>query len=250
MISLTVLGSGTCLPSIHRGAPGYHLAIDGRSVLLDCGSGVCRQLARAGIDFRDLDLVTLSHFHPDHVSDLAVLMQALMISTDLEPDKIILVGGPKKIGEFYRSNVLYAMGSFASPEVSVVDLGSGFTLGACAITSCRARHSGGGLCLRFVAPTGTVVYTGDSELTDELVALAREADLLIADASFFETSKLPGHMSAADCGILAHKAQVRRLLLSHFYPSDRPDEERLAECRNHYDGKILLAHDLMTVHIP
>ncbi|MEW5726010.1 MAG: MBL fold metallo-hydrolase, partial [Thermodesulfobacteriota bacterium] len=65
------LGTGTGVPSVSRAAPGLAVLAEGSLFLLDAGAGTLRQLARAGLSYNDLDYLLFTHFHPDHVGDLA-----------------------------------------------------------------------------------------------------------------------------------------------------------------------------------
>ena len=70
MMKLIVLGSGTCVPSLKRNAPGYYIEAEDYRILVDCGSGTLLQLERAGRNYKDLDAVFITHRHPDHFADL------------------------------------------------------------------------------------------------------------------------------------------------------------------------------------
>jgi ribonuclease BN (tRNA processing enzyme) len=76
-MQLTILGSGTAIPSGERFPAGYLLASGGARVMVDCGPGTLRRLAQAGCSLAQLDAVLLTHFHTDHCADLAALLFAL-----------------------------------------------------------------------------------------------------------------------------------------------------------------------------
>ncbi|HHK60863.1 MAG TPA: MBL fold metallo-hydrolase [Desulfobacterales bacterium] len=242
---ITVLGSGACLPSKERGAAAYCVALEQFTLLVDCGSGATRQMARAGLDFRAIDMVCLSHVHPDHAGDLAILVQALKVSP--ERRKELVVGGDRRIGAFYRQVVTEMVGSVGNFTVRVVDLEKGFEGPQVRIATMRVPHSAPALALRLTTEKGlSVVFTGDTGWTDDLVAFCRGADLLVADSSTAEGPPLSGHMTGEQCGRLAALAGVGRLLLSHFYPATDP-QQCAAACRRHYDGPVVLAEDLLVV---
>jgi len=56
-------------------------------------------------------------------------------------------------------------------------------------------------------------------------------------------------LSAKECGIIAQKAGVKKLMLSHLYPSELPDEVRVKESSEVFSGDIVLAEDLMEMDI-
>ena len=77
MFDLTFLGTGASAPSAERGLPALMVGCGGRRVLIDCGEGTQRQILRAGLGFRRLDRVLLTHRHLDHVLGLGGLVATL-----------------------------------------------------------------------------------------------------------------------------------------------------------------------------
>ena len=73
-MELTVIGSGTGVPSLRRGSPCLALKAAGRLLVLDLGAGSLRSLLRYGLDFSAIDVLALTHLHPDHVGDLLSLI--------------------------------------------------------------------------------------------------------------------------------------------------------------------------------
>jgi ribonuclease BN (tRNA processing enzyme) len=98
---------------------------------------------------------------------------------------------------------------------------------------------------RFRGPSGGVLaFTGDTGWCENLIVLAREADLLVAECSGSSRHSAPNHLSAPEVGRLARDARVKQVVLSHLYPL--PDDRvRLDEVAEHYSGPVLLAEDGM-----
>ena len=124
---LTVIGSGTAVPSVERGAPCLHLAAGGRSLVFDLGSGSVRQLWKKGIDVRLIDVLALSHFHPDHTADLVPLLFALA-NPEFGRDGEMLLVGPAGLtkyvtdleriyGDWIRPPSLRRSGEFGKADV-------------------------------------------------------------------------------------------------------------------------------------
>ncbi|HEY9073584.1 MAG TPA: MBL fold metallo-hydrolase, partial [Desulfobaccales bacterium] len=108
------------------------------------------------------------------------------------------------------------------------------------IKSAPTNHIEGSLAFRLEAESRSLVYSGDTDVSDSLVALAQGADLLVLEASF--PSKVPGHLTPTEAGRLAARAGVGRLLLTHFYPPcDAVDVVALAA--QEFSGEILRAED-------
>ena len=61
--------------------------------------------------------------------------------------------------------------------------------------------------------------------------------------------KVKGRLCSRECGLIAEKAGVKKLILSHIYPTDSPDINRVTESGKTFDGEIILAEDLMELEI-
>jgi ribonuclease BN (tRNA processing enzyme) len=242
--ALTVLGSGTGVPLPERASPGYWLQAPELSELVDCGSGVLRRLTEAGGDYRTLDAVFVTHVHPDHVGELALLVHALKATPGFRREAPLAFYGPPGFPEFFAAQVA----TVAPPkrlDLRVAEAGAAFRVGAVHVRTTPTVHSPrlASIAYRFEHAGRTAVVTGDADRDDALVAFARGADLLVADCSFPDALKVEGHLSAGECGRLAAEADVGRLVLSHLYPVDAEDETRIAEARAAGAGDVVLAHD-------
>ena len=89
-----------------------------------------------------------------------------------------------------------------------------------------------------------MVYSGDTDYCENLITLAADAQVLICECSHADEEKVQGHLSPSLAGSIAASAGVQKLVLTHFYPRcDMFDIEK--ECRKTYNGKLVLAEDLM-----
>lgn len=75
-----ILGSSSGFPQAGRACSGYALEIDGHISLIDCGGGVVQSFMRSGLDPNKLDRVFVSHTHPDHCSDLPLMIQLIYLT--------------------------------------------------------------------------------------------------------------------------------------------------------------------------
>ncbi len=248
-MKLIVLGSGTCVPSLKRNSPGYYLEAGETRLLVDCGSGTLLQLERAGRSYKDVDAVLITHLHPDHFADLMPLIHALRATPGFLRKKALTITGPKGLRQYYDLAIASILGEPREFSVNVEEMEDRLVLGPFVITSMSTVHSDNSIAYRFEEGAGAIVYTGDAAYDDGIVELSRAADLLVIDASFPESMKVKGHLSSKECGLVAKKAGVKRLLLSHLYPVDVSDQERLNECREVFEGDVSLAEDLMEIDI-
>jgi ribonuclease BN (tRNA processing enzyme) len=117
------------------------------------------------------------------------------------------------------------------------------------VESIPVEHNPESIAYRITGSDGmSVVYSGDTDFSDNLVMLSKDADLLICESALPDKLKVKGHLTPSLAGEIAKRANVRKLVLTHFYPEcDLVDIEK--ECRKAYDGPLVLAEDLMTVDI-
>jgi ribonuclease BN (tRNA processing enzyme) len=120
---------------------------------------------------------------------------------------------------------------------------------AFSVRSLPMHHNAESLAYRFTDRQGrSVVYSGDTDYTDNLVYLSGGADLLICEAALPDERKVEGHLTPSLAGDIASRAGVAQLVLTHFYPEcDRVDIR--AQCRKTYRGPLVLAKDLMQIEL-
>ncbi len=249
-MEVTVLGSGTAVPTRDRASPGLLIQVADESLLLDGGTGTLHQLVRAGVSLDSLDRVLYTHYHPDHVGDLAPLLFALR-SPEIGRQRALWVGGPPGLRRHYQ-----LLGELYGPWVAklpfVLDLHElkpeTVDFGAWRLTARSVPHTNVSLAYRIEAHEGDLVCSGDTDYSDALIDLAREADLLVLECAFPEGQKVPGHLTPSQAGEMAARAGVKRLLLTHFYPSCN-GHDLLTPCQKQFPGTILLARDLMRLAV-
>src|SRR5687767_3455062 len=101
-MELVVVGSGTAAPDPTRVGSGYFLRVGPSRVLFDCGPGVVHHLARFELPWRELTHLCLSHFHTDHVGDVAALIFALKYGQPEPRSHPLIVYGPPGTRKFFR----------------------------------------------------------------------------------------------------------------------------------------------------
>lgn len=250
-MKLIILGSGTCVPSLKRNSPGYYLEAEGCRILVDCGSGTLLQLERAGKSYKEIDAVFITHKHPDHFSDLMPLIQAFLATPQFRREKELLITAPESFPTYYESAIASILGEPEDFPIRLAGTGETDTMniGPFHVAAGKTVHSSDSLSYRFEHNGKSIVFTGDADYDRKLIDIAGNADVLIADCSFPDSQKAKGHLSSKECGLIARKAGVKKLILSHIYPSPVPDAERVREAAEVFDGEIVLAEDLMNMEI-
>lgn len=253
-MKITILGSGTGWPRLERGAPGYLLQIERENILLDFGPGTIGRLLKVGITINDLDVICLSHFHPDHITDLIPFLFATRYALGYTRRRAFKLLAGEGFRTFYET-LKGAFGSWVEPPAGLMEIQelstrypSAFLLPPFEVRTAPMQHNPESIAFRFDYQGKSFVYSGDTDFTPQLIELAQEADLLIIECSAPEGEKIPGHLTPTLAGRIAGEARVRRLVLSHLYPPcDASDI--ISPCQRFFAGEIILAKDFLTLEI-
>jgi ribonuclease BN (tRNA processing enzyme) len=252
-MKVTILGSGTCVPSLKRSSSSFVLQIRNSLLLFDLGVGTMRRLLEAGFSISQVSHIFLSHLHPDHTGELVSFLFATKYPPSYQRRSPFYLIGARGLKNFY-DGLLKVYGHWIALEPGLMNLMELENNGqdqyadeAFTVDTMPMVHIESSIGFRVTAIGGTsVAFTGDTDFCENAVALAKEADLFICESALPDAMKVDGHLTPSLAGRIAAEAKVKRLLLTHFYPEcDSFDIE--AECRKTYNGPLLLAHDLMTV---
>jgi ribonuclease BN (tRNA processing enzyme) len=245
---LTVVGCSGSFPSPASPASCYLVEADddtGRTwrVALDFGNGAIGPL-QSYTRLVELDAVVLSHLHPDHCLDLTGLYVAFRYAPDGVPARRLPVWGPP--GTLDRLEGAYGeheSGSLALVyQVGTLVEGVPVTVGPFSITPRRVEHPIEAYALRVEAGGAVLAYSGDSDACPGLTESARDADLLLAEASFVEGRDLTRgiHLTGRRAGETAAEAGASRLMLTHL-PVWTDPAVVAAEARAVYAGPVEVA---------
>lgn len=226
----------------------------GLRITVDMGPGTMRRMCEAGIDSRDIDVILVTHFHVDHVSDVPAFLFASNYGYDAMREEPFHLIGPEGLEQFYAGLVAVYQdwivprgGRLRMREMSPREEDE-VSFRGIRIVSRPALHHFPALAYRINAEGAAVTLTGDTDFSHEVVELARGSDVLICECSMPEGRKVPGHMVPSEAARTAALAGVKRLVLTHFYP---PCEEvdLIEQARPFFSGEIVKAEDLMTIEV-
>ena len=252
-MELTILGSGTAVPSLARAAPGYLLRVGRDIVVLDGGSGTLVRLLEAGVRHDQVSHLLYSHHHLDHCGELAPWLFTSNIPASARTTPLTIIGSAGFMSMLASLRSLYGRWLDARTYTLTLATMSPATAPAAPLLafegwSVRAfpvNHIDASLAYRITDDAGRVfAYTGDTGMSEGLVDLARDADLLLIDASTPDGMSIEGHLTPSEAGDIARRAGARRVVLTHFYPAcDGID--MLAQLRRVYTGEAFAAEDGM-----
>jgi ribonuclease BN (tRNA processing enzyme) len=244
-MKLTVLGSGTCVPSVKRGSPSYLLVVKGINILLDIGPGSLRQLARLdGNLYKKIDIVYISHHHTDHISDFEALIQALNWTPGFTRKKDLNVVGHTRLRPFIRSGIRLARGF----KVKFLPLHGSTSIKGVEFTTAPGYHAETSLLLKIQDKGKTLVYVSDTRYDRRIADFARDCDVLLLENSFPASLHMPGHLNSHSSAKLANAAHAKKLVLTHFYPlCDNYSIKN--QVKKYYNGPTILARDFLNITI-
>jgi ribonuclease BN (tRNA processing enzyme) len=276
---LVLLGTaGGPTPKVARAAPAQAVVVGDRVYLIDCGDGVARQLALAELPLGNLRALFITHQHSDHNAGYGPLFLVGWTGGIAAP--VDTYGPPplekmtRLLLEAYDFDIKLRMADEGRAALAPLIRPHEITRGGEVFSDDRVRvtaamndhppieHS---FAYRFDTADRSIVISGDTNYSRNVVALARGADVLVHEAlhrPFWERPDAPAtpeirrhivasHTDAEDVGRLANEAGVKALVLTHFVPSEPtgavPDEVWLAAARKHFKGELILGRDLMEI---
>jgi ribonuclease BN (tRNA processing enzyme) len=122
------------------------------------------------------------------------------------------------------------------------------SLGEIKIRSAPSAHSFPSVSYRIEGNGVSVTVSGDTDVSEELVKLAKGTDVLVCECSFPNEMKIAGHLVPSEAGKTAARAGAKKLVLTHFYPpSDEVDI--VAQVAEIFSGEIVKAKDLMVIQV-
>ncbi len=285
-MKITLLGTGTPAPSLVRQSAGYLFEVGGDLLVMDHGPGAHHRLLESGHHAGQVSHAFFSHLHYDHCMDYGrLVLQRWDMGAGRIPD--LEVYGPTPIARMtdllfgeegvygpdirarieHQSSidVFEARGGTAprmrpAPRVKEVHPGDVVEGGGWKVTVGQASHVQPHLeCLAFRldSDAGSVCYSGDSGVSEELVELARGCDVLIHMNHYFSGTEPTASYRAAcgnhrDNAAIAARAGVKTLVLTHLLAQiDRPGvRERIVhEIQQEFAGRVIWGEDLMQVTI-
>jgi ribonuclease Z len=269
-----LLGTGSPPPNPDRRGPATFLSLDSERFLVDAGSGAGNQLVQAGVRPYDWPRVFITHHHSDHVIDLGHLLITRWIVGQNAPFEVWGPAGTArqldKLLEYLDWDIEVRrahMHEREPPLVQVTEIEEGKILevGGVTVSAFLVDHGPvrPAFGYRFEGGGRTVVVSGDTRPSDNLMRWGRGADCLIHECcEMTKTGWFPGcgwpsieekirdlasyHTQPEDIGRVAAGTAAKKLVITHLMPGSVPAElERAAADR--YAGPVVVGRDLMEV---
>jgi len=240
---ITLLGTGTCQIQSHRMASSVLIELGNLKVIYDIGRGICQRLNQLGFKQKDIKHIVLSHFHPDHCSDLIPFLHAASWSK-IDPRKTQLnIYSPIGFKNRYIKLLkIFTPGKLVNDnyKVKIHKISQHkFSIGKYKFIFSKLppinNHG-----LKFTFNHKTYAITGDSDFHQQEIDFIKNTDLAIIDS---------GHITDKDIIDLSVETQAKKIVCYHQYRE--LDEKKLNSQakKQDYQGKIIVGQDLMSFNI-
>lgn len=270
---VVLLGTGTPRPYPERSGPATAVVVGERAYLVDFGPGVVRRAAAAAqkgtpeLESTNLKIAFLTHLHSDHTAGYPDLILTPWVMGRTELD----VYGPegleemtKHVLEAWRQDIEVRTKGLEQRQALVVrahDVKPGVVYkdDRVTVTAFRVPHGQWPQAFgyRFDTPGKSIVISGDTSPSEEIVAHCQPCDVLIHEVyspesvlgmADYKTYRAKYHTSTSELAEIANRAKPGILVVYHV--SGRgpkgpiPDEQLLQEIQKSYHGKVVIGHDL------
>ena len=247
--SVTVIGSGTLVPSPDRGCACHLVERDGLMLLLDSGPGAVHGLARHGRPWWNVSHLVITHYHTDHFGDLPHLLFALKWAAPSPRSEPLRIVGPPGLcsrAEALRAahgDFIVAPGFAVAYEEVARDGTWGDRHGSVELRFNPTRHTDSSMAVRVELGGCSVGYTGDTGPEPSLGDFFRGVDVLVSECSYPDPSEAPGHLSPGSVADMAIRARPGTLVLTHLYPPLEADSVPSLVREAGFTGRVVCARD-------
>lgn len=259
-MKLILLGTGAARPDPERAPPSQVIIVDDEPILIDCGGGASINLTKVGITLSTIQNILLTHLHIDHCVDYpSIIFGGYLTGRTKE----VNVFGPKGVINFSKTlfNSVY---SYAAPlihrakgveiNLNVNEVNNGLiyeTQNWEAICAPVIHGTMDSLAFRINSKGKSIVISGDTEPCENLIKLAKNADILVHECSFpDEGGERPGHTIPSQVGEIASEANVKKVVLTHLFPPCKGHEiDMIKSVQNKYSGDVIIGEDFMELFL-
>jgi ribonuclease BN (tRNA processing enzyme) len=219
-VNITVLGAGDAFGSHGRFQASYLVSAANKTILMDAGPTVLPSMKRLALAPNDIDLILISHLHGDHFNGLGYLILDFLYESQRR--RSLTIAGPPGLEQrtWALFRALFHEFDFGKIKsrlkfVSVLP-NRPVTLDGVKLQAIRTPHTikDISLAFRFDLNGKTIVFSGDTGWTEELVGLTTNSDLFLCECTFFKR-KFAWHLNYQQVNANRHRFGGRRMVITH-----------------------------------
>ncbi len=249
MTRLVFLGSASAIADQHHENASLAIVSPGYTILVDCVGSPLPVLSKAHINPDSISDIILTHFHPDHVSGLPLLLLGMWLSGREKPISIFGLDytitrmqtlmemyGWKNWPNFYPINYHIISDEKYQPVLKYPEI---------KIIASPVKHTIPtiGLRVELMGEKRSFAYSSDTQPDDAVIELGSRVDILIHEA----TGEGIGHSSPGQAGEMATKAKAGELFLIHYPVNCVNIDELLKQAKDNFSGSVRLAEDYLQI---
>jgi ribonuclease BN (tRNA processing enzyme) len=255
-LRITVAGSSCSVPRIDRACSAYLLEDEDFAFSLDFGTGAFANMRRYA-DYDRLDAIVISHMHADHFLDLIPLRYAVRYGSKRRAGRLPVWMPPGGIAMLRSMTDAFGNeghGDFldAAFQLAEFDPTRPLPIGPGRLHFAPTTHYIPSFAIRYESNGRSITYSADTAPDERVIALARETDLFLCEATLLagesEIGGIRGHSSAAEAAQMASSAHARRLVLTH-YAEDATSHDLDGAARDIFTGDIVVADDHTRINV-
>ena len=220
-MKVSILGAGDAFASRGLCQACYVIEGNGKTILMEAGPTLLSSLKRARFSPSDLDLVLISHLHGDHFGGLPFLILDYMWESKLKGN--LTIAGPRRLEQRTWTLFENLFPTFPEEKVTrrlkfeVLEPGQSRNFDGVQVATIRTPHTKPDVSLAFRITLGgkTVVFSGDTGWTEELVPFCEGADLFICECTYYDSAHLNFHLNYPLLVEQRSRFKVGRMVLTH-----------------------------------
>lgn len=252
MSRVVILGTASALS--YEGHENTHMVVEGgeHTILIDCVGNPVLRLGEVGIHFNDLTDMMITHFHPDHVSGIPLLLMNMWLLGREDP--LTVFGSPHSLSRIERMMSLFGWEDWPNmfrvifhrlplTEMTLALDNEGIRLYTSPVEHLIPTL---GLRVEFLKQDFVVAYSSDTDPCPQTVTLAKDGEVLIHEVS----GAYDGHTTPLEAGEIAQQAGVESLYLIHYSFHEKDQETMVKEAQSAFSGEVIVAEDLMEIKVP
>jgi ribonuclease Z len=273
-MKVTLLGTGNPRPVIERFGPSILVEAGNQKFIFDCGRGCTQRLYQAKVPFSDVTALFVTHLHSDHIVGVPDLWLTGWIMGRKTPLRVWGPTGTQQmmthLEEAYAFDIhvrrdvdeqLPAQGVVVEPKD--IDQGVVYDSGGVKITAFLVDHGliKPALGYRIDYAGHSVVLSGDTRYSENLIKFAQGTDLLIHEVLAANTYRslhtaltprqmqrvMQHHTKTEEAGMVFAKVKPKLAVYSHIVPPDATD--LIKDTRKTYSGPVEVGEDLMNIEV-
>ena len=268
---VTLLGTGSPRPEVHRSGPAVLIEAGGEFLIFDAGRGIVQRLRQMDVPLSDINKVFITHLHADHILALDDVWLTSWLYQRQQPLRVYGPDGTQdfvqKLQQAYAYDVSIRHKNTGLNEDTAQLIADDITPGVVyaergiKVTAFQVDHEPVKPAYGYRIDFGnrSVVISGDTTYSTELVEQAQNVDVLIHEIFAAESNILARnprlqkveryHTNQSQILRVLHEVKPRIAILTHIILIGVQEDTLMEALKNNYAGELHIGEDLMRITV-